>query len=620
MERRKGLMNKKVKRLWFTMVLALAGRALAVEPATRTAELGKNGHKVARTFCNPLNLDYACGVAGARHAADPVIVPFKGKYYLFTTWDLPGYRVSDDLANWSPIMFNRDILPLVTTEDERYCAPAVATDGDFVYFIAMIPRQGKQTVAVMRTREPLSGRWEKCGEIRVVGDPCLFFDDDGRCYLYYGLGGPTGCFEIDRRTFTEVPGSDTMVRPAARNVSELAGGYERGRREINSELDTGAFLDKFKNTPCQEGAWMTKYKGRYYLQYATPGTVCQWYADAVMEGPSPKGPFKYMDYAPASMKIGGFIGSAGHSCVFQDYHDNYWRVTTMWVGVDGEFERRIGLFPVRFDAQGRMATETALGDTPLVLPAEARKTRTSPLAGWWVQSYGMKMTASSTLDGHSPQLAADENVRTWWSAASNNPGEWLQMDLGKATRVNAVQLNFAEQDCGKGKDSLARDYHQFKLLASEDGTTWRVLADRGTGHRCAPHDYIELEKARLIRFLKLENVHMAKGGRFAIRDLRVFGSREGQRPSPVQGFKVARHANDDRNVTFTWQSARGADGYLIRYGVAPDALDHCRQVQGGERTSLTVHTLNRGVRYWYQIAAYNGSGLGGGKLWSGNRP
>ena len=56
------------------------------------------------TFCNPMNLDYGWGCfqkreKKARTAADPVIVLFKDKYYLFTTMDIGGYRVSDDLIH-----------------------------------------------------------------------------------------------------------------------------------------------------------------------------------------------------------------------------------------------------------------------------------------------------------------------------------------------------------------------------------------------------------------------------------------------------------------------------------------------------------------------------------------
>ena len=43
-----------------------------------------------RTFCNPLNLDYGWAGKGHRHSADPVIVLFKDRYYLFATDDVPG--------------------------------------------------------------------------------------------------------------------------------------------------------------------------------------------------------------------------------------------------------------------------------------------------------------------------------------------------------------------------------------------------------------------------------------------------------------------------------------------------------------------------------------------------
>jgi hypothetical protein len=67
---------------------------------------------------------------------------------------------------------------------------------------------------------------------------------------------------------------------------------------------------------------MTKRGGRYYLQYSTPGTVTEWYCDTVMEGASPTGPFRHVPYAPASLKVGGFMGSAdGYLVRFGDAPD-----------------------------------------------------------------------------------------------------------------------------------------------------------------------------------------------------------------------------------------------------------------------------------------------------------
>ena len=564
-----------------------------------------------RTFCNPLNLDYGWSAKGHRHSADPVIVLFKDRYYLFATDDVPGYRVSDDLLSWTNIVFAPELRPLMSDNDRgTYCAPAVAADESHVYFIRMDRRKESKTVPVMRSAEPASGRWEKCGELRKTGDPALFFDN-GRAWLYHGLGQPTKVFEIARKTWTEIPGSERQLRPAITNLADLFGGYERGRRELLGEEDTGAWLNKFTILPCQEAAWMTKHNGRYYLQYATPGTVTEWYCDTVMEGGSVTGPFRHVDYAPASLKVGGFMGSAGHSCVFQDRHGNYWRVTTMWVGVHDLFERRLGLFPVGFDTDGRMFTETALGDYPQVMPQGPRDTKASPLAAWWVQSFGKPCTASSSLTNHTAALAVDEDCRTWWSAQTGNAGEWFQMDLGRPTRVTAVHVNFAEEDCRPNSSMPAGEPIRYKLFASEDGKQWRECFG-GVRTSAGPHDYPAFTEPQRLRFLKVENVSMPAGGKFALRDLRVFGPGEDQPPAPVSGLKVIRHADDDRNATITWTPSPNADGYLIRFGIAPDKLFQTIQLQGGTNATLTTHALNRGVSYSWRVDAFNASGLAKG--------
>jgi hypothetical protein len=58
----------------------------------------------------------------------------------------------------------------------------------------------------------------------------------------------------------------------------------------------------------------------------------------------------------------------------------------------------------------------------------------------------------------------------WESPAqTGNPGEWFQIDLGKATRVNAVQVNFAEKDCVPKSVAPGGQSQRYKLLASDDG-------------------------------------------------------------------------------------------------------------------------------------------------------
>ena len=59
-----------------------------------------------KTYCNPLDLGYRYQhmkegprIAGFREGADPTLVYFKNKYYLFVSMSA-GFWYSDDLLHW----------------------------------------------------------------------------------------------------------------------------------------------------------------------------------------------------------------------------------------------------------------------------------------------------------------------------------------------------------------------------------------------------------------------------------------------------------------------------------------------------------------------------------------
>ena len=61
-----------------------------------------------------------------------------------------------------------------------------------------------------------------------------------------------------------------------------------------------------------------------------------------------------------------------------------------------------------------------------------------------------------------------------------------------------------------------------------------------------------------------------------------------------------------------WDASEGADGYNVRWGIAPDKLYHSTLVYG--KNELTMRYLNDGVPYFMQIDAFNGSGIGEGTV------
>ena len=570
------------------------------------------------TFCNPMNLDYGWGCfqkreKKARTAADPVIVLFKDKYYLFTTMDIGGYRVSDDLITWKDVYFNPEIHASALDID-HYVAPAVAADDNYVYFINFTRDRSKKKVDVIRSADPENGKWEKCGEVRRMADPCLFIDD-GRFYFYYGLGAEqsTTFFEVNPETFEEIEGTKKVLREYITDVKECTSGYHFGRRELYDEIDASAWMGKFEKIPCPEGAWIVKNNDKYYLQYATPGTICNWYCDIVMESDSANGGFVEQPYNPVSLKVGGFIGGAGHSCVFKDKYGNWWQATSMWIGNHDEFERRIGLFPVSFDAKGRMRTHTVLGDYPMLLPQKKFEPQDISAFGWMLQSFNKACMASSSLPGFEPEKAADENVRTWWSAESGNAGEHFVMNFGKKVQINSVQINFAEQDINP-EAPKETDYHAYKLYTSNDGHTWKLLADKSGNKTAVPHEYLELSGPVEASYMKVENVHTPKEGKFALLDLRVFGSGYSDKPGQVKELSVKRNQEDGRYASIAWNKAFGADGYLVRFGYQPDFLNQCIQVKGNETTELLLHILTKGVKYYYRVDTYNDSGITEGNV------
>jgi hypothetical protein len=219
-------------------------------------------------------------------------------------------------------------------------------------------------------------------------------------------------------------------------------------------------------------------------------------------------------------------------------------------------------------------------------------------------SYRRPAAASSTLDTFAVYKAFDENIRTWWCAATPNAGEWIMVDLQRACRVYAIQVNFADQGAA---DVSPDDGYQYTIEGSDDGQTWYTLIDRSHDRKDTPHDYVQLSRPMETRYVRVTGLHMPGGSLFSISDLRVFGKAPGATPDLVSDFSVQRDSADQRAAHIRWQPVPGADFYIVRYGIAPDRLFGNYQVYGD--TTLDIRSLNVGVDYYFTIDAVNGAGI-----------
>ncbi|WP_281296992.1 family 43 glycosylhydrolase [Flavobacterium limnophilum] len=566
------------------MTTTILKRAFCVSIFLMSLQISAQKVTNQTAFCNPLNLDYRFqpDLPSRREAADPSMVLYKGKYYLFASKS-GGYWTSDNLLNWSFI--TSPDLPL-----EDY-APTALVMNDAIYFMALDRR-------IYKSSDPMSGCWQIVKEALDIyaGDPCLFLDDDGRLYLYHGLTNskPIRGIELDKNTFNPIGEEKNLM-----NTDPKLHGWER----------TGNYNTEQKR-PFLEGAWMTKHNGKYYLQYAAPGTQYKSYSDGLYIGEQPLGPFKLADNNPFSYKPEGFVCSAGHSSTFQDKYGNYWHAVTMLVGLKHRFERRIGLFPAFFDKDDTFYTYTGFGDFPHTIPNKKMNGPEDYQPSAMLLSYNKPIEVSSELEGHSKELANNENIQDYWSAQTGDKGEWLMMDLQNKCKVGSIQINYYDEGTTNTGRS-ASIYHQYLLEYSNDKISWKILADKTRNTSDVPHDYVELQSPVSARYIRLTNYHVPDG-KFAISDFRVFGKGNAKKAEPVATITAVRDVSDACNVALDWPKNAKATGYNIRYGTAPDKL--CLNYQVLEANTLTIHSLDALQDYYFTIDTFNETGITKGKI------
>ena len=546
-----------------------------------------------QTYCNPINLDYGYTPIPnfsewGRHraTADPVIVNFKGNFILFSTnqW---GYWTSPDMSTWT--FHSRLFLNPWNKVYDELCAPAVGVFGDTV--IVMGSTYEKDFTIWMST-DPLANEWKPLVEKFEIGgwDPDFFTDDDGRLYMYNGSSNryPLYGVELDRKTMEPI---------GTRKEMYLLEPDRYGWQRFGEHMDN-TFLDPF-----MEGAHMTKHNGKYYLQYGAPGTEFSGYSDGVVVGNSPLGPFTPQS-DPLSMKLGGFARGAGHGATFQDNDQNFWHVSTIMISVKNTFERRLGIWPAGFDKDDVMWSNTAFGDYPHYLPGSDKP---GAFTGWMLLNYDKPLQVSSTLGNYAANKANDEDLKTYWSAETGNPGEWIQSDLGKVSKVNAIQINYADQDVADDRLGKRTDqYHQYKLHYSLDGKKWEILVDKSANKTDVPHEYVELSEPVQARYIRLENIHMPTG-KFALSGFRIFGNGNGKAPEKVKQFMVFRTKKDKRSAFIKWNPSNDAYAYNISYGTSPDKLYTTIMVHGNNEYWLK--TLDRMKTYYFTIEALNENGV-----------
>lgn len=610
-----------------------------------------------KVICNPVNISYKYqfnevqgkGWSLNREGADPSLITFKGRYYLFPSMT-DGFLVSENLADWKRVEWKH--MPLYGY------APDVRVMGEYIYFCAS--RRG-EICDFYRTKDPESGEFERIPGTFDFWDPDMFMDDDGRVYFYWGCSNITPIWgvELDPVTMHKRSEPVALIEGHPDRI-----GYERvGENHIydpmksesvqmmcaKMEKDTGhrpasveelmmslkdlpkPFYEKaaafLEGKPYIEGAWMTKHEGRYYLQYTCAGSEYNIYGDGVYVSDAPLGPFTLAENNPYSYEPGGFFPGAGHGSTVEDFHGNLWHTATMRISVNHSFERRVGLWPAGFDQDGDLFCNQRYGDWPRVITGG--KQDPWKLPEWMLLSYKAKASTTSSQDEtHGPEQAVNEDVQTWWKAAADDGTPALTLDLGAAEDVRAIQINYAD-DMGivnlpEGAEPWSSDYGRRRYIeqrsfrtrwlleGSQDGETWDILCDKREAETDLPHDLVVLDAGRTLRFLRLTTTELPYHQAPCVSGLRVFGRGNGEAPAAADAEAV-RNQDDGREMKVTWTHQADAVGHTVLWGYRADKLYHSMQVLEEDEAVIRALVTDQSI-YYVRVDAFNENGITEGKV------
>ena len=149
---------------------------------------------------------------------------------------------------------------------------------------------------------------------------------------------------------------------------------------------------------------------------------------------------------------------------------------------------------------------------------------------------------------------------------------------------------------------------KYLLEGSIDGCNWHVIKDTQSQNTDLPHDFILFESPLELRFIRLSHMLMPYDGVPAISGLRAFGKGNGTPPASVENVKFSRQ--NRLNILLHWDKVENANGYNVRYGIAPDKLYNSWQIYDVNELDLCM--VNAESSYYIVVDSFNENGVTSG--------
>ena len=246
--------------------------------------------------------------------ADPSAHVFDGRIFIYPSHDLDADAVENDFGDQyamadyrvisqahpeSPATDHGEALHLrdVPWASKQLWAPDAAfRDGRYYLYFPARDRDGIFRIGVATSSRP-EGPF-KPEPLPIRGsfsiDPCVFRDDDGEFYLYFGgiWGGQLQCWStgvFSPQAKEPLDGTPALSPKVAKLTSDMLQ-FATTPQDAKIVDGNGAPLaGSDTDRRYFEGPWMHKYRGTYYLSYSTGDTHYLVYATS----DKPTGPFTF---------------------------------------------------------------------------------------------------------------------------------------------------------------------------------------------------------------------------------------------------------------------------------------------------------------------------------------
>ncbi|MBS1565281.1 MAG: glycoside hydrolase family 43 protein [Bacteroidetes bacterium] len=273
------------------------------------------------------------------YTADPSAHVFNGKIYIYPSHDIDAGIPFDDLGSHFAMndyhVFSMDkpggpvtdhgvalhVSDVPWADRQMWAPDAAERNGKYFLYFPAKRADGIFQIGVATGNTP-EGPFIADAEA-IPGsysiDPCVFKDDDGTYYLYFGglWGGQLQSYRNNQydASYAEPLAHEAALGPRIARLTGEMTAFAEPVREITILDEAGQpILAGDNKRRFFEASWMHKYNGKYYFSYSTGDTHLICYAT----GDNPYGPFTYK-----GVVLNPVIGWTNHHSIME-FEGKWW--------------------------------------------------------------------------------------------------------------------------------------------------------------------------------------------------------------------------------------------------------------------------------------------------------